>query len=101
MKSGTLFVLTLGFSSLVALIGLSGYRAALRAQAIYAEASALHNAYEFNENLLAAVEAEIYQSAIFCRDFLLDPSHIAGDSHKEELRALEASMRSKLRQLER
>lgn len=99
MKSGTLLVLTLGFGSLVLLIGLSGYGAARRAEAIYEEASALHRSYQFSDDLLAAVEADIYQSAIFCRDFLLDPSHIAADSYKEQLRQLDVSARDKLDQL--
>jgi signal transduction histidine kinase len=50
---------------------------------------------------LREIETGIYLSSIFARDFLLDPSQLTADSHRQELRSIRAAMDERVATLNR
>ncbi len=70
-------ILLLGFGCLVILIGLSGWLAFVRAGNTYSGISKSYQSEHEVQDTLSGIRAEISDSAILLRDFLLDP-HPAG-----------------------
>ena len=74
---------------LTILLGLDAWR---RANQINTTILAIHDSQIRSEEALREIETGIYLSSIFARDFLLDPSQLTADSHRQQLRAIRASM---------
>ena len=53
---------------------------------------AIHDSQARAEEALREIETGIYLSSIFARDFLLDPTSLTADSHREELRSIRSAM---------
>jgi len=92
VKLRTWPILALGFGSLVLLTILLGLDAWRRSNQINTTILAIHDSQSRAEEALRDIETGIYLSSIFARDFLLDPSQLTADSHREELRAIRNSM---------
>ncbi len=89
-------ILALGFGTLVLLAVLSSADSWRRTGQIYDSILAIHQSHARAERALREIESGIYLSGIFARDFLLDPSHITADLHREELRTIRTSMDQQL-----
>ncbi len=96
MKLRTWPVLVLGFGTLVLLTVLSGLDSWRRAGQIYNTIVSVHASHARAEQALRDIESGVYLSSIYCRDFLLDLSTATSDSHRQELRAIRASMEAGL-----
>lgn len=93
-------ILTLAFGSLLILVGLAGFLAFRKGYQIYREVAELYEAQQRLDQTLASVRANVFQAAIFVRDYLLDPSHITGTMHREQLLKIRSSMTKQLDELE-
>lgn len=76
-------IILLGFSCLIVLIGLSGYFAFIRASRTYSGISNLYQSEHDTQESLSAIRADIAESAILLRDFLLDPAVDVGGARVE------------------
>jgi signal transduction histidine kinase len=85
-------ILAVGFGTLVLLAVLSTADSWRRTGQIYEDILAIHQSHAHNEAALRGIESGIYISGIYTRDFLLDPSHITADMHREYLRVLRKEM---------
>jgi len=74
---------------LTILLGLDAWR---RANQINSTIVAIHDSQARAEDALREIETGIYLSSIFARDFLLDPTSLTADSHREELRSIRSAM---------
>ncbi len=92
-------VLLLAFVSLIALVALTGFGAARQANQIYVQTAALYERQRQTERTLSEVRAELHQSGVFVRDYLLDPSHLSAGYYRNELLAVRSSMAAHLTQL--
>jgi len=92
VKLRTWPILALGFGALVLLTILLGIDAWRRAQQINTTIVAIHDSQSRAEEALREIETGIYLSSIFARDFLLDPSQLTAESHRDELRTIRKSM---------
>ena len=92
MKLRTWPILALGFGTLVLLTILLGLDAWRRANQINSTIVAIHDSQARAEDALREIETGIYLSSIFARDFLLDPTSLTADSHREELRSIRSAM---------
>src|SRR5512140_2319268 len=63
-----------------------------RARQTYAEVASLYETKRQTERILSDIRADIHASGIFVRDYLLDPSHIAGAYHRAQLLELRGAM---------
>jgi signal transduction histidine kinase len=99
MKLRTWPFLSVTFGCLIVLIAAAGFDAFRRASQIYAEISSLHETYQAVEHILGDIESEIHLSEIYVRDYLLDPSHIAGELYRGQLRDMRSSMQRQLDEL--
>lgn len=96
MKLRSWPILALGFGTLVLLAVLSSADSWRRTGQIYEAILATQQSHARAEAALREIESGIYLSGIFARDFLLDPSHITADLHREELRTVRTSMEEAL-----
>ena len=94
-RTRTILIIALG--SLIALVALAGWSAVRRATRIYGDAARVRQEYSQRQKALVAIESDVYQSAIFVRDYLLDPSHITAPMYRERLLALRRSINGHLR----
>lgn len=85
MKLRSLPILALGFGTLVLLAVLSSADSWRRTSQIYEAILAIHQSHARAERAMRGIESGIYLSGIFTRDFLLDPSQITADLHRQEL----------------
>ena len=92
MRLRTWPILALGFGALVLLTIMLGYDAWRRANQINLTIVSIHDSQSRAEEALREIETGIYLSSIFARDFLLDPSQLTADSHRQELRSIRAAM---------
>jgi signal transduction histidine kinase len=92
VKLRTWPILAVGFGSLVLLTILLGFDAWRRANQINTAILAIHDSQSRAAEALHEIENGIYLSSIFARDFLLDPSQLTAEAHREELRAIRSSM---------
>lgn len=96
MRSRSWLVLLIGFGTLVLLIGLLGFGAMRRAQALHDETVAAHDAYLQTDAVLREIPADLYLGGILIRDYLLDPSHLLAPAYREQLLARRSSIQQRL-----
>jgi signal transduction histidine kinase len=96
MRSRTWLVLSIGFGTLILLIGLLGFGAMRRAQALHNETVAAHDAYLETDAVLREIPADLYLGGILIRDYLLDPSHLLAPAYRERLLARRSSIQQRL-----
>lgn len=96
MRSRSWLVLLIGFGTLVLLIGLLGFGAMRRAQALHDETVAAHDAYLQTDAVLREIPADLYLGGILIRDYLLDPSHLLAPTYREQLLARRSSIQQRL-----
>jgi signal transduction histidine kinase len=89
-------VLSIGFGTLVLLIGLLGFGAMRRAQALHEETVTAQEAYLQTDTVLREIPADIYLGDILIRDYLLDPSHITAPAYREQLLLQRSSIQQRL-----
>ncbi len=99
MKYRTGLILLIGFGSLVALIGVLGFGAFRRAERIYHEVAAIHEAYRKTAFMLSDIESDTYLSSILIRDYLLDPTPGTASEYKKELLGIRAALATHLASL--
>ncbi|MGE5646942.1 MAG: sensor histidine kinase [Acidobacteriota bacterium] len=100
MQIRTWPVLVVGFGTLLLLTVLSGLDSWRRAGQIYSTISSVHQTHARVEQALRDIESGIYLSGIYTRDFLLDLSTASANSHRQELREIQATMDAGLRVLD-
>lgn len=97
----SLFVLILGFGSLIVLIAVLGFGAIRRADAIYRDMQSAQDSYSETEALRRDVSRDLYLADILLRDYLLDPSPQSAPLHRQELLEQRNSLQDRLNQLGR
>jgi signal transduction histidine kinase len=85
-------ILALGFGTLVLLTILIGLDAWRRASQINQTILAIHDSQTLAGDALRKIQNGIYESSIFVRDFLLDPSQLTAESHRQQLREIRTDM---------
>lgn len=101
IKSGSSFVLAVGFGTLIALIAILGIGAVRRAAAIYSEMEAAQDAYLQTETFRRDIAADMYLADILVRDYLLDPSPQNAPLHRQQLLEIRSSLQQRLDKLAR
>lgn len=101
MRTRTWPILIFGFGSLIFLIALAGFGASRRARQIQSEIMSIHATDREITAALSGIDSQIHVSGILARDFLLDPSHLTAEAHRERLREIRTSMGEQLEKLER
>jgi signal transduction histidine kinase len=101
VKLRTWPILALGFGTMVLLTILLGVDAWRRANQINTTLVSIYDAQAKAEEALREIETGIYLSSIFTRDFLLDPSYLTAQAHREELRGIRKTMDDRVDSLER
>lgn len=96
VKSPSLFVVALGFATLIALIGILGVGGIRRARTIYAEMEKTQNAYVQTEEFRRDVARDMYLADILVRDYLLDPSPQNAPMHKQQLLQIRSSLQARV-----
>ena len=96
MKSRAWLILTIGFGTLILLIGLLGFGAMRREKELHDETEAAHAAYLQNDAILREIPADLYLSDVLIRDYLLDPSHLTAPYYREQLLTRRESIRHRL-----
>ena len=96
MKSRSWLALSFGFGTLILLIGLLGFGAMRRAQALHNATVAAHDAYLQTDVALREIPSDLYLGGILIRDYLLDPSHLMAPAYREELLARRSSIQQRL-----
>ena len=96
MRSRSWLVLSIGFGALILLIGLLGFGAMRRAQALHDETVSAHDAYLQTDAVLREIPADLYLGGILIRDYLLDPSHLMAPAYRKELLARRSSIQQRL-----
>ena len=91
MRNRSWPVLIAGFGILLVLIGLLGVNAVRRAEKINREVVAANLSYQHAEQILNAVQADLYLSEIFTRDYLLDPSNLGAAAHRKRLKEIRST----------
>ncbi len=96
MRSRSWFILSLGFGTLILLIGFLGFDSMRRAQTLHDQTVNAHRAYLETDAVLREIPADLYRSGILIRDYLLDPTHITAPAYREQLLEGQASIRKRL-----
>ena len=96
MRSRSWLVLSIGFGTLLLLIGLLGFGAMRRAQALHDETVSAQEGYLQTDAVLRQIPADLYLGDILIRDYLLDPSHITAPAYREQLLVKRASIQQRL-----
>lgn len=84
-------ILAAAFAVLFVLMLAAGLESLRQVARIYDETSTVHEAHHKTQRALARIEANIFQSGVLVRDFLLDPSHVRADYYRDKLRQLRAA----------
>jgi hypothetical protein len=84
-------VLAAAFAALFLLMVAAGLESFRQVSRIYEDISAVHEAHHRTQRALARIEANIYQSGVLVRDYLLDPSHLTAEQYRLRLRQLRAA----------
>jgi signal transduction histidine kinase len=92
----SLFVLALGFGTLIILIAVLGIGALRRARAIYMEMEATQDSYLQTESFRRDIAADMYLADILIRDYLLDPSPQNVAYHRQQLLEIRGSLQTRL-----
>jgi signal transduction histidine kinase len=93
--------LTLAFSCLLLLIGVSGVVALRKSKQLYSKLSALNQSYQFLERSLNEVRSGIHASNVLVRDFLLDPSFLRAENYRSQLLQMRSQTDQSLNVLEK
>jgi signal transduction histidine kinase len=93
-------ILTAAFGALIVVMVLTGFNAFRKATQIYAETVNSHESYQHTSALLASLESELYLSEIVLRDYLLDPSHLTAQRHRDQLVGIRREMERHLANLD-
>jgi signal transduction histidine kinase len=101
MKYRTILILLIGFGSLLALIGILGFGGLRRAERIYHEVAAIHEAHRETALMLEDIQSDNYLSGILVRDYLLDPTPGTGPQYRKELLELRSALSKHLTALSR
>ncbi len=101
MKYRTILILLIGFGSLLALIGILGFGGLRRAERIYNEVAAIHEAHRETALMLEDIQSDNYLSGILVRDYLLDPTPGTGPQYRKELLELRSALSKHLTALSR
>ena len=96
MYSRSSFVLAMGFGILVVLIAVLGFGAIRRADMIYAEVQSAQESYLQTEAFRRGIVTDLYLADILVRDYLLDPSSLNVQSHRQELLNTRDSLQQRL-----
>lgn len=96
MRSRSWLVLSVGFGTLVLLIGLLGFGAMRRAQSLHDETVSAHDAYLQTDAVLREIPADLYLGDILIRDYLLDLSHLMAPAYRAQLLARRSSIQQRL-----
>ncbi len=96
MRSRSWLALSIGFGTLILLIGLLGFGAMRRAQALHNATVAAHDAYLQTDAVLREIPVDLYLGGVLIRDYLLDPSHIMAPAYREQLRTKRSSIQQRL-----
>lgn len=96
MRSRSWLILSIGFGTLIVLIGLLGIGAMRRSQALHDQAMSAHEAYLQTDTVLREIPADLYMSGILVRDYLLDQSPTSTPEYQEDLVSLRSSIRQRL-----
>ncbi len=99
MKYRTGIILLIGFGSLVVLIGVLGFGGFRRAERIYHEVAAIHEAYRQTASMLSDIQSDNYLSSILIRDYLLDPTPGAAPEYRKELLEIRSTLAKHLASL--
>jgi signal transduction histidine kinase len=99
MRSRSWPILIPGFGTLVVLIALAGLGAAQRARQIQTEIISVHESFQQNTKVFNEIHSGIHLSGLLVRDYLLDPSHLTADIHREQLLGIRSSMANQLDEL--
>ncbi len=92
MKYRTGIILLIGFGSLVVLIGVLGFSGFRRAERIYHEVAAIHEAYRKTTSVLGDIQSDRYLSSILVRDYLLDPTPGTAPQYRKELLEIRSAL---------
>jgi signal transduction histidine kinase len=96
IRSRSSFVLALGFSTLIILIGALGFGAIRRAAAIYREMESTQQTYLEAESFRRDIAADMYLADILVRDYLLDPSPQSAPEHRQQLLEIRSSLQDRM-----
>src|SRR5262249_49705192 len=96
MYSRSSFVLAVGFGILVVLIAVLCFGAIRRADMIYAEVQNGQESYLQTEAFRRGIVTDLYLADILVRDYLLDPSSLNVQSHRQELLNTRDSLQQRL-----
>jgi signal transduction histidine kinase len=99
MKSRSWPILALGFTFLIALIVVFGYGALRRAQTLYRETVAAHEAYLQTDSYLREIPEDMYLAGLLVRDYLLDPSPSSAALHRKQLLEIQSSLEDRVNTL--
>src|SRR5262245_51665662 len=86
----------MGFGILVVLIAVLGFGAIRRADMIYAEVQSAQESYLQTEAFRRGIVTDLYLADILVRDYLLDPSSLNVQSHRQELLNTRDSLQQRL-----
>jgi signal transduction histidine kinase len=100
MRTRSWVVIALGFSMLIALIGIFGYTAIVRAREIQHEMLATHEAYLQSDAFLRDIATEMDRGGLLVRDYLLDPSPASAALHRQQLLEIQSPLEQRLSTLE-
>jgi signal transduction histidine kinase len=100
MRSRSWPILAFSFTSLIGLIIVFGYGALRRAQALYTETVAAHEAYLQTEAYLREIPEDMYLAGLLARDYLMDPSPTSAALHREQLLDIRASLEKRVNTLD-
>src|SRR5262247_1731239 len=96
MNSRSSFVLAIGFGILVVLIAVLGFGAIRRADTIYSQVQSAQESYLQTEAFRRGIVTDLYLAEILVRDYLLDPSTLNVESHRQELVNTRNSLQQRL-----
>lgn len=99
MRLRTWPILALGFGTMLLLTVLFGLDSWRRADRIYVTVRSMYQSYARTQEALREIESGIYRSGLLIRDFLLDPTQLTAEMHKQDLLAVRARMDSSLKAL--
>ena len=99
MRFKTWLVAAVGLSGLLAIVVFSVITASQRAQEIFTQLDALNTYHRLVETKLRALRADVHQSGIDVRDYLLDPSRERAPEYRSALAQFRERNRTTLREL--
>jgi signal transduction histidine kinase len=93
--------LTLAFSCLLLLIGVSDVVALNKSKQLYSKLSGLNGVYRHLEHSLNELRSGIHTSNVLVRDFLLDPSFLRAENYRSQMLQIKAQTDRSLDELDR